>query len=46
MEELKHEQELRDKRNQDREKWRDGRPDEQSAVSDFYFYVENQNYSS
>ncbi|GAB2226680.1 hypothetical protein Droror1_Dr00022499 [Drosera rotundifolia] len=33
MEELKHEQELREKRNQDREKWRDGRHDEQSAPS-------------
>ncbi|KAL2937596.1 Protein RRC1 [Bienertia sinuspersici] len=31
MEELKHEQEMRDKRNQEREKWRDGRLDEQSA---------------
>ncbi|GAB4828740.1 Protein rrc1 [Ancistrocladus abbreviatus] len=33
MEELKHEQELREKRNQDRERWRDGRHDEHSTPS-------------
>lgn len=31
MEELKHEQELREKRHQERDKWRDGRQDELSA---------------
>lgn len=35
MEELKHEQEMREKRNQERENWRDGRPVEHSTtVSD------------
>lgn len=33
MEELKHEQELRERRNQEREHWRDGRPSESSAPS-------------
>ncbi|KAL5783007.1 hypothetical protein ACOSP7_008036 [Xanthoceras sorbifolium] len=33
MEELKHEQEMRERRNQDREHWRDGRPSETSAPS-------------
>lgn len=33
MEELKHEQEMREKRNQEREHWRDGRHSESSAVS-------------
>ncbi|GAB2279962.1 Protein rrc1 [Dionaea muscipula] len=33
MEELKYEQEIREKRNQDRERWRDGRHDEHSAPS-------------
>lgn len=33
MEELKLEQELREKRNQEREQWRDGRNNENSAVS-------------
>lgn len=35
MEELKHEQELRERRNQEREHWRDGRYSETSAVSVF-----------
>lgn len=35
MEELKHEQELRERRNQDREHWRDGRHGEISTVSVF-----------
>lgn len=34
MEELKHEQEMRERRNQDREQWRD-RHTENSAVSGF-----------
>jgi len=34
MEELKHEQEMRERRNQEREHWRDGRHAEHSAVSD------------
>ncbi|XP_042989159.1 protein RRC1-like isoform X2 [Carya illinoinensis] len=33
MEELKHEQEMRERRNQDREHWRDGRHNEHSAPS-------------
>ncbi|GFS41937.1 RNA recognition motif (RRM)-containing protein [Actinidia rufa] len=33
MEELKHEQEMRERRNQDREHWRDGRHSENSAPS-------------
>ncbi|XP_050268234.1 protein RRC1-like [Quercus robur] len=33
MEELKHEQEMRERRNQDREHWRDGRQNEHSAPS-------------
>ena len=33
MEELKQEQEMREKRNQERGKWRDGRNEEQSNVS-------------
>jgi len=37
MEELKHEQELRERRNQEREHWRDGRPSENSAVCAFNF---------
>lgn len=37
MEELKHEQELREKRNQEREHWRDAHPGDNSAVS---VYVE------
>ncbi|PRQ26872.1 putative transcription regulator SAP family [Rosa chinensis] len=32
MEELKHEQELRERRNQDREHWRDGRPNDSSVA--------------
>ncbi|GAV80077.1 RRM_1 domain-containing protein/Surp domain-containing protein/cwf21 domain-containing protein [Cephalotus follicularis] len=32
MEELKHEQEMRERRNQERENWRDGRPNESSAA--------------
>ncbi|XP_057419830.1 protein RRC1 isoform X2 [Lotus japonicus] len=32
MEELKHEQEMREKRNQERENWRDGRPVEHSTT--------------
>lgn len=32
MEELKHEQEMRERRNQEREPWRDGRHSESSAV--------------
>ncbi|KAJ0029851.1 hypothetical protein Pint_12523 [Pistacia integerrima] len=35
MEELKHEQEMRERRNQEREHWRDGRHSESSAVSVF-----------
>ena len=35
MEELKHEQEMRERRNQDREHWRDGRQNEHSAVGVF-----------
>ncbi|XP_068465854.1 protein RRC1-like isoform X2 [Phaseolus vulgaris] len=35
MEELKHEQELRERRNQEREHWRDGRHAEHSAASRF-----------
>lgn len=35
MEELKQEQEMRERRNHDREQWRDGRPSEISAVIDF-----------
>ncbi|MED6119124.1 Protein rrc1 [Stylosanthes scabra] len=35
MEELKHEQEMRERRNQDREYWRDGRHGEHSASSRF-----------
>lgn len=37
MEELKHEQELRERRNQEREHWRDGRHGEHSTVSDTFF---------
>jgi U2-associated protein SR140 len=37
MEELKQEQEMRERRNQDREQWRDGRPGEHSIVSDIFF---------
>lgn len=33
MEELKHEQEMRERRNQERDHWRDGRHNENSAVS-------------
>lgn len=33
MEELKHEHEMRERRNQERERWRDGRASEISAVS-------------
>ena len=33
MEELKHEHEMREKRNQERDRWRDGRTVESSAVS-------------
>ncbi|XP_012065817.1 protein RRC1 isoform X2 [Jatropha curcas] len=33
MEELKHEHELRERRNQERERWRDGRPSESAAPS-------------
>ncbi|CAI0438568.1 unnamed protein product [Linum tenue] len=33
MEELKHEHELREKRNQERERWRDGRPSDTSLSS-------------
>lgn len=33
MEELKHEHEMRERRNQEREQWRDGRHNESSAVS-------------
>lgn len=32
MEELKHEQEMREKRNQEREQWQDGRPSATSNV--------------
>lgn len=39
MEELKHEQELRERRNQDREQWRDGRIVEHSIVSDTFSYL-------
>lgn len=39
MEELKHEQEMRERRNQDRELWRDGRPAEHSIVSDTFSYL-------
>ncbi|XP_061352824.1 protein RRC1 [Gastrolobium bilobum] len=35
MEELKHEQEMRERRNQDRDQWRDGRPGEHSTSSRF-----------
>lgn len=35
MEELKHEQEMRARRNQDRENWRDTRNGDNSAVSAF-----------
>jgi hypothetical protein len=35
MEELKREQEMRERRNQEREHWRDGRHNEHSAVSGF-----------
>lgn len=35
MEELKHEQEMREKRNQEREHWRDTRHGDNSAVRDF-----------
>lgn len=35
MEELKREQEMRERRNQEREHWRDGRQNEHSAVSVF-----------
>ncbi|XP_045833238.1 protein RRC1-like isoform X2 [Trifolium pratense] len=35
MEELKQEQEMRERRNQDREQWRDGRPGEHSISSRF-----------
>lgn len=37
MEELKHEQEMRERRNQEREHWRDGRHSESSAVCAFNF---------
>lgn len=40
MEELKHEQEMRERRNQDREQWRD-RHTENSAVSGFTDVKEN-----
>ena len=33
MEELKHEQEMRERRNQEREHWRDGHHSDSSAVS-------------
>lgn len=33
MEELKHEQEMRERRNQEREHWRDGRHSDNSTVS-------------
>ncbi|XP_047316672.1 protein RRC1-like [Impatiens glandulifera] len=36
MEELKHEQEMRERRNQDREGWRDGRQSESSALSSLF----------
>jgi len=39
MEELKHEQEMREKRNQERERWRDGRHDEHPAVSFSFFII-------
>lgn len=35
MEELKHEQEMRERRNQDREHWREGRHGENPTVSVF-----------
>ncbi|XP_028790035.1 protein RRC1 isoform X1 [Neltuma alba] len=35
MEELKHEQEMRERRNQEREHWRDGRSTEHSSISRF-----------
>lgn len=35
MEELKHEQEMRERRNHDRDQWRDGRHSDSSAVSIF-----------
>lgn len=46
MEELKHEQELREKRHQERDKWRDGRQDELSAVSCSNINIDYQNYWS
>lgn len=39
MEELKQEQEMRERRNQDREQWRDGRLGEHSIVSDTFSYL-------
>lgn len=38
LEELKYEQELREKRSQEREQWREGRHSENSAVST-YFHI-------
>lgn len=35
MEELKHEQEMRERRNQEREHWHDGRHTDTSTVCDF-----------
>ena len=44
MEELKHEQEMRERRNQEREQWHDGRHADTSAVSNFCYLNEYESY--